>query len=200
MEGYAVDWVQTGEQGLTALMTHDYAVVLLDLGLPDMDGQQVLSKIRLKGLVLPVLVLTAREAVSDRVSNLDNGADDFMIKPFDLDELSARIRVSLRRAQGRAEDRVVCGSVTLVPSQKKVTLDGAEVPLTSREFTVLSALMGARGQVLSRAQLEEALYGWGAEVESNSLEVHVHNLRKKLGKTCIETVHGLGYKAGPVTA
>lgn len=195
-EEYAVDWVQSAEEALTSILTHTYAVILLDLGLPDMDGQVLLAKLRAKGLAVPILVITAKDSISDRVLNLDNGADDFIIKPFDLEELTARIRVSLRRAQGRAEDVITMGDVSLYPGQKKVLLLDREVSVTGREFMVLSALMGAKGQILSRAQIEEALYGWGEEVESNSLEVHVHNLRKKLGKKCIETAHGLGYRMG----
>lgn len=193
-EEYAVDWVQTAEEALTSVRTHTYSAILLDLGLPDMDGQLLLTKLRSKGVTVPILVITARDSLSDRVVNLDNGADDFIIKPYDLEEVTARIRVSLRRAQGRAEDHIKLGDITLFPKQKRVLLQEQEIPLTGREFMVLSALMAAKGQILSRAQIEEALYGWGEEVESNSLEVHVHNLRKKLGKKCIETVHGLGYK------
>ncbi len=193
-EEYAVDWVQTAEEALTSIRTHTYSAILLDLGLPDMDGQVLLTKLRSKGITVPILIITARDSLSDRVLNLDNGADDFIIKPYDLEEVTARLRVSLRRAQGRAEDQIKVGEITLYPRQKRVLLLEQEVPLTGREFMVLSALMGAKGQILSRAQIEEALYGWGEEVESNSLEVHVHNLRKKLGKKCIETVHGLGYR------
>lgn len=195
-EEYAVDWVQTAEAALTSVRTHSYSAILLDLGLPDMDGQVLLTRLRSKGMAMPILVITARDSIPDRVLNLDNGADDFIIKPYDLEELTARIRVSLRRAQGRAEDVIKMGEVSLYPGQKKVMLQDQEVSVTGREFMVLSALMGAKGQILSRAQIEEALYGWGEEVESNSLEVHIHNLRKKLGKKCIETAHGLGYRIG----
>lgn len=195
-EEYAVDWVQSAEEALISIRNHAYSAILLDLGLPDMDGQMLLTKLRSKGIGVPILVITARDSIPDRVLNLDNGADDFIIKPYDLEELTARIRVSLRRAQGRAEDVIKMGDVSLYPGQKRVMLLDKEVAVTGREFMVLSALMGAKGQILSRAQIEEALYGWGEEVESNSLEVHVHNLRKKLGKKCIETAHGLGYRMG----
>lgn len=193
-EEYAVDWVQTAEEAMTSILTHTYSAILLDLGLPDIDGQILLTKLRAKGVDAPILVITARDSIPDRIINLDNGADDFIIKPYDLEELTARIRVSLRRAQGRAEDVIKMGEIALYPGQKRVMLLDQEVPVTGREFMVLSALMGAKGQILSRAQIEEALYGWGEEVESNSLEVHIHNLRKKLGKKCIETAHGLGYR------
>lgn len=195
-EEYAVDWVQSAEEAMISVRTHAYSAILLDLGLPDMDGQMLLTKLRSKGVGVPILVITARDSIPDRVLNLDNGADDFIIKPYDLEELTARIRVSLRRAQGRAEDVIKTGDLSLYPGQKRVMLLDKEVAVTGREFMVLSALMGAKGQILSRAQIEEALYGWGEEVESNSLEVHIHNLRKKLGKKCIETAHGLGYRIG----
>lgn len=195
-EGYTVDWVQDGEMALTALKTHDYDTALLDLGLPDMDGHQVLKRIRTGGHDLPVLVITARGDISERIVNLDSGADDFIVKPFDLHELAARIRVGLRRAQGRSEERLEHGNLVLIPSKQLVLQNGHGVPLTGREYKVLLALMSSPGQVLSRDQIEQAIYGWGEEVESNSLEVHIHHLRKKLGKALIETVHGLGYRMG----
>ena len=195
-EGYAVDWVTNGSDALLSVRTHDYATILLDLGLPDMDGQEVLAKIRRAGVSTPILVLTAREAVSDRIYNLDSGADDFIVKPFDLNEVCARIRVAIRRAQGRSEEQLQVGSVYLVPSRKIAIVNDKEISLTSKEYMIIYALMSSNGQVFSRSQLEEAMYGWGEEVDSNSIEVHIHNLRKKLGKKIIETVHGVGYKTG----
>lgn len=195
-EGYAVDWVCTGAEGLLSVRTHSYSTILLDLGLPDMDGQAVLNRIRSNGVLTPVLVITAREAIADRVEHLDRGADDFIIKPFDLHEVCARIRVAIRRAQGRAEERLQVGEVCLLPSRRIALLKDREVSLTGREYMVLYTLMSGIGRVFNRAQLEEALYGWGEEVDSNSIEVHVHNLRKKLGKKIIETVHGMGYRTG----
>ena len=195
-EGYAVDWVTTGSDALLSVRTHEYATILLDLGLPDMDGHEVLGKIRRSGITTPILILTAREAVSDRIYNLDSGADDFIIKPFDLHEVCARIRVAIRRAQGRAEECFQVGAVSLLPSRRMALVNEIEISLTRREYMILYTLMSGEGKVFSRSQLEEALYGWGEEVESNSIEVHVHNLRKKLGKKIIETVHGIGYKTG----
>lgn len=195
-EGYAVDWVVNGADALLSVRTHQYGTILLDLGLPDMDGQEVLAKIRRTGVSTPVLVLTAREAVSDRIYNLDSGADDFIIKPFDLHEVCARIRVAVRRAQGRAEERLQVGDVFLVPSRRIAVVHEKDIPLTSKEYMILNTLMSSSGQVFNRGQLEEALYGWGEEIDSNSIEVHIHNLRKKLGKKIIETVHGVGYRTG----
>lgn len=195
-EGFTVDWVESGELGITALKTHDYDSVLLDLGLPGQDGHEILKKIRAQGNRIPILILTARGDVSERIVNLDGGADDFIVKPFDLNELAARIRVGLRRAQGRVEESIQHGALRVVPSQQAVTLQGQPVQLTGREYKVLMALMASPNQVLSRSQIEEAIYGWGEEIESNSLEVHIHHLRKKLGKTSIQTVHGLGYRMG----
>lgn len=197
-ENYSVDWIDNGSHALTAIKTHDYHAIVLDLGLPDMDGQELLQRFRRQGVNCPILIITARDAVSDRILNLDNGADDFLVKPFDLDELAARLRVSIRRTQGRAEEQIQVGAITLTPSRKAVTLDGQSVSVTGREFAVLHALMGAKGQVLNRDQLEQTIYGWGEEVESNSLEVHIHHLRRKLGKGSIETIHGLGYRIGRV--
>jgi DNA-binding response OmpR family regulator len=181
LDGYAVDWLQRGDQAAAALATHDYHCVLLDRGLPGLDGDAVLAALRGRGALVPVIVVTARDTLADRVQGLDLGADDYLVKPFDLEELSARIRALLRREarQGTAA--------------KRVTLDGHAVQLTAREFAVLRALMRRPGQILSRAQLEEALYGWGEEVESNTIEVHIYNLRRKLGSGFITTVRNQGY-------
>lgn len=195
-EGMTVDWVTEGGQTLTAIQTHHYAVLLLDLGLPDMDGHELLKRVRAKGLNLPVLIITARGDLSDRLANLDAGADDFIIKPFDLHELAARVRVCTRRALGRSENTLSHGALVLFPERQSVTLHGERIQLTNREFKILQALMQSSTEVVSKDRLEQATYGWGEEVGSNSLEVHIHHLRKKLGRFAIETVHGLGYRMG----
>lgn len=197
-EGYTVDWIENGALAIGALETHTYDCLVLDLGLPGMEGYDVLQYARKNGHNMPVLIITAREEIAERVRHLDGGADDFIIKPFDLSELAARIRVSCRRSQGRAEDTVSHGKLTMYPSRKLVEYDGREIALTAKEYKVLMTLFNNNGQVLSRGQLEEAIYGWGEEVESNSLEVHIHHLRKKLAKPVIETVHGIGYRLGQV--
>jgi DNA-binding response OmpR family regulator len=193
LEGYVVDWVQDGAAAEAALLAEAYALVLLDLGLPRKDGFAVLEGLRKRKNRVPVLILTARDAVTDRVKGLDLGADDYLVKPFSLDELSARIRAVMRRHAGRAEPLISFGGLTLDPSARKVTCRGRQVALSAREFSLLEALLDRPGKALSRAQLEERLYGWGEEVSSNSIEVHVHNLRKKLGEDAIRTVRGVGY-------
>ena len=193
-QGIAVDWVQDGLAARSALSTETFDLVLLDLGLPKMDGLQVLKWLRGTGSKAPVLILTARDSVNDRIRGLDAGADDYILKPFDLDELAARVRAVLRRQSGRAENLVEHLGVTLDPSSHEVTRDGEPVGLSHREFALLEALLERPGQVLSRAQLEERLYGWGEEVESNAVEVHIHNLRKKLGAEYIQNVRGVGYR------
>ena len=196
LDGYAVDWVRRGDQADTALRMHDYQCLLLDRGLPGMTGEAVLEALRGRRVGLPVIVITARDTLADRVEGLDLGADDYLVKPFDLEELSARIRAALRREARAPSPTLQHGNVELDPAAKRVTLDGQPVQLTAREFNVLHALMRRSGQVLSRAQLEEALYGWGEEVESNAIEVHVYNLRKKLGAKLIVTVRNQGYGLG----
>ena len=191
--GYAVDWVQDGHSGRTALRGHGYEALLLDLGLPDGDGMQLIAELRDAGESLPILVLSARDLIRDRVHGLDLGADDYLVKPFDLDELVARIRVAVRRRAGRPQPGITIGELCIDPVGRSVQLDGRAVALSSREYDVLLALAEGRGRVQSREQLEEALYGWGEEVESNALEVHVHHLRRKLGAGVIETVRGAGY-------
>jgi two-component system, OmpR family, response regulator len=192
-EDFVVDWVQDGCAAELALACEVYAAVLLDLGLPRKDGFAVLEGLRRRKNRVPVLILTARDAVADRVRGLNEGADDYLVKPFDLNELAARIRAVLRRQAGRAEPRVTFGELTLDPSARKVTHRGKEVPVSAREFALLEALMHRPGVALSRAKLEEHIYGWGEEVASNSVEVHIHNLRKKLGDATIRTVRGAGY-------
>jgi two-component system response regulator QseB len=168
-------------------------MVLLDLGLPRKDGFALLEEMRRRTNRVPVLVITARDTIADRVRGLDTGADDYLVKPFDLDELGARIRAVLRRQAGRAEPLVSRGALTLNPATHKVTHRGRDVPVSAREFALLSALLERPGATLSRSQLEERLYGWDEEVASNSVEVHIHNLRKKLGDSTIRTVRGAGY-------
>jgi two-component system response regulator QseB len=192
-QGWAADWVRDGELAEEALRGEPYDLVLLDLGLPKKGGLEVLGGLRRRGSPVPVLILTAQDAVGDRVAGLDAGADDYLVKPFDLDELSARIRALHRRAGGRAEPKLGVGGLTLDPAGHDVRLDGAAVALSAREFALLQALLERPGRPLSRAQLEERLYGWGEEVESNAVEVHVHALRKKLGAHWIRTLRGVGY-------
>ncbi len=192
-DGHAVDWVQDGEAADAALASEPYDVVLLDLGLPRKGGLDVLRTLRRRGTKVPVLILTAQDAVTDRVAGLDAGADDYLVKPFDLDELAARIRALHRRSSGRAEPLIEHGRLALDPAAHEVRLDGAPVVLSAREFAVLHALLEHPGRPLSRVQLEERLYGWGEEVESNAVEVHVHSLRRKLGAEWIKTLRGVGY-------
>jgi two-component system response regulator QseB len=174
-----------------------FELLLLDLGLPGREGLALLKAQREKGLTLPVLIITARDAVSDRVQGLDAGADDYLIKPFDLDELAARIRALLRRRAGRSAAGLEHLGVRLDPAAHQVSRDGVDVALSPREFALLQLLMERPGSILSRAQLEERLYGWGEEVESNAVEVHIHGLRKKLGADFILTVRGVGYRVRP---
>lgn len=193
LAGYTVDWVQDGQAATLALANGVYDLVLLDLGLPRKDGIAVLNEQRAKGNAVPMLVLTARDTVSDRVKGLDSGADDYLVKPFDLDELIARVRALLRRRSGRADPVIRHGQVQLDPAARRVELDGKPVNLSPREFTLLHALLEQPGVVLSREQLEERLYGWDEEVSSNAIEVHLHNLRRKLGSNLIRNVRGVGY-------
>ena len=192
--GYAVDWVRDGESAETALITHDYAAVLLDLGLPKRDGMSVLPRLRRRGYTNAILILTARDAIPDRVLGLDAGADDFIVKPFDLDELAARIRAGVRRSKGRAHGKIQRGFLIVEPGTHSVSIRDEVVDLTAREFSLLLTLLEQKGRILTRSQLEEALYAWGEEIESNAVEVHIHHLRKKLGKELIKTVHGFGYR------
>ncbi|HXX09993.1 MAG TPA: response regulator [Burkholderiales bacterium] len=192
-EGFTVDWVRAAEAGDAALKAEAYALLLLDLGLPRKSGLDWLGELRRRGERLPVLILTARDAVADRVSGLDSGADDYLVKPFDLDELSARVRALLRRQAGRAEPTLRHGELTLNPATHEATYKGEPIALSAREFALLAALLERPGAILSRAQLEQRLYGWGEEVESNAVEVHIHNLRKKLGAGFIRNLRGLGY-------
>jgi len=192
-DGATVDWVRDGDEADTALKTGTWSLVLLDLGLPEKSGLDVLRDLRRRGDTVPVLILTARDAVADRVRGLDTGADDYLVKPFDLDELTARIRALLRRRAGRAQPLIVHRGLTLNPVTHEAAYEGKELSLSAREFGLLLTLLETPGAVLSRAKLEERLYGWGEEVESNAVEVHIHNLRRKLGRDFIRTVRGVGY-------
>ena len=192
-EGYAVDWVRDGEQADTALQAQDYDLLLLDLGLPRRDGMSVLRALRARKQRLPVLIATARDALAQRVAGLDAGADDYVLKPFELDELLARIRALLRRASGRAEPVYEHLGVSLNPATHEATVGGQPVTLSAREWAVLEPLLARPGLVLSRQQLEEKLYSWKDEVSSNAIEVYIHGLRKKLGSGLIQNVRGLGY-------
>ena len=192
-DGFVIDWVQDGKAAELALSNETYALLLLDLGLPKKDGLAVLKNLRTQRNPIPVLVLTARDAVTDRVKGLDAGADDYLVKPFDLDELAARIRALLRRQSGRIETELRCGDLTINPATHQVFLGAKEIALSAKEFAILHALIDRPGAVLSRVQLEQHLYGWDEEIESNAVEVHIHNLRKKLGSELIRNVRGVGY-------
>ena len=192
-EGYAVDWFQQGRNALEALKCEPFSVMVLDLGLPDMDGLDVLTEVRRSGS-LPVLILTARDAIDQRISGLDAGADDYVLKPFELQELLARLRVIRRRAAGRASQTICLGKLSIDEASHQVTWQGQAVELSRREFALLAELAHQPGQVLSRPRLESLLYGWGTELESNALEVHVHHLRKKLDRSLILTIRGIGYR------
>ena len=192
-DGFAVDWVRDGVQAEAALATGVHEMVLLDLGLPRRDGLSILRSMRARADETPVIVLTARDAVSDRVAGLDAGADDYVVKPFDLEEVGARVRALARRRAGRARSRVKVGPLTLDPATHEVTWRGRRADLSGREYALLAALAERPGAILSRAQLEERLYGWNEEIGSNAIEVYVHGLRRKLDPGFIRNVRGLGY-------
>ena len=194
--GFQVDWVRDGHAAERELLAEPYAAAVLDLGLPLKDGLDVLAEVRGRGLTTPVLVLTARDAVPDRVRGLDLGADDYVVKPIDLDELAARLRALVRRSHGQPQEMLQSGDVALDPAARAVTQGGERVTLSTREFDLLHALMLNAGRVLSREQIEQRLYSWGEEVDSNAVEVHVHHLRRKLGAALITTVRGVGYTLG----
>lgn len=191
--GFQVDWVRDGDAAQRELRTQSYAAAVLDLGLPRVDGLDVLARARRAGVTAPVLILTARDAISQRIQGLDLGADDYVVKPVDLDELAARLRALVRRAHGQPQQRMQVGEVVLDPAARTVLRAGTPVVLATREFDLLHALMLNAGRVMSREQLEQHLYSWGQEVDSNAVEVHVHHLRRKLGNGLIQTVRGLGY-------
>ncbi|MDR3371793.1 response regulator transcription factor [Rhodoferax sp.] len=191
--GITIDWVRDGELGLQCARSEPFDAVVLDLGLPKRDGMQVLRDLRGGGHLMPILVVTARDALSDRVAGLDAGANDYILKPFEMDELAARLRSAIRSRSGRADPVLRSGDVVLHPDTKMVTKNGTAVSLSAREFALLELLMRRPGMPMSRAQLEERLLGWGEEVASNALEVNIHNLRRKLGMGCILNIRGVGY-------
>jgi len=193
MEGYAVDWLTNGKQADEALKLNSYELIVLDLNLPDMQGMDILRALRGRKDETPVMVLTARDTVADRVLGLDSGADDFVIKPFELDEVCARLRALARRSEGRSVPTIEYKGVVLDPAAHQVTFHGEKVDLSQKEFEILNFLLGNIGKVISKPRLEESLYSWNADVESNTVEVHIHHLRKKLDPALIRTVRGVGY-------
>ncbi len=197
--GYAVDWIQQGADLALAMRNHLYECVLLDLGLPDISGETLLKSIRLRDPGISVIVMTARGGVQDRITLLDIGADDYMVKPVDLDELTARVRAVQRRRQSASEGgaELEHGALRLYPSRRVATWRGETVALTNKEYWVLETFLRKKNQLLTRSQLEEALYGWGEEIGSNAVEVYIHYLRRKLGAGLIQTVRGMGYQLGP---
>ncbi len=191
--GYNAEWLRDGVQARTALTSEQYAAVVLDLGLPRLDGISLLREMRAAGNVTPVLVLTARDTTLDKIKGLDSGADDYLIKPVDLDELNARLRALIRRSSGQATPLLQVGDLELDPAARRARLAGQALDLPAKEFAVLEILMRNAGRIVSRGQLEAALYGWDEGVESNAVEVHIHHLRRKLGAATIRTQRGLGY-------
>lgn len=191
--GFTVDWLADGQAADQALQGESFDLVVLDLGLPRLSGMDLLKQARQRGDDLPILILTARDAIGDKVAGLDAGADDYLVKPIDLDELSARIRALSRRRAGRAAPLLSHGQLTMDPATYRVTLAGQPVDLSSREFSLLQLLLENAGRVLTRSQLEQSLYGWQGEPDSNVLDVHIHHLRKKLGSDLIRNLRGVGY-------
>ncbi|MBS1138724.1 MAG: Response regulator receiver:Transcriptional regulatory protein, C-terminal [Proteobacteria bacterium] len=191
--GFAVDWLRDGNSADQALQNESFDFVVLDLGLPRLSGMEVLNRARGRAQTMPILILTARDATGDKVSGLDAGADDYLVKPIDLDELTARIRALTRRSAGRAAPLLTHGELSIDLAAHRVTLAGQDIELSSREFSLLQQLLENAGRVLTRTQLEQSLYGWRDEPDSNALEVHIHHLRKKLGSELIRTLRGVGY-------
>ncbi len=193
--GYTVDWVKDGRSAHRVLTTphEDFDVIVLDLGLPKMSGLDLLKSVRERHVAIPVVILTARESVEDRVKGLDAGADDYLTKPFDLDELCARMRALQRRSKARTNPVIAHGDIELDPASHTVSQAGKDVPISRREFALLQKLLENTGRVISREQLNQTLYGWGENIDSNALEVHIHNLRKRFGTQLIRTIRGVGY-------
>lgn len=192
-EGYTVDHLINGREALAALQQESFDAVILDIGLPELDGFGVLSQARKKKVATPILLLTARDSVDDRIEGLDKGADDYLIKPFDVNELKARLRALIRRSAGRSNPLLTYGEIVLDPANLTVTYQGDQVSLARKEYALLKELIENRGRVLTRDRLEQSLYGWEEDVESNALEVHIHHLRKKFYNELIKTVRGVGY-------
>jgi two-component system response regulator QseB len=197
-EGYVVDWVRNGGAALAALSTSSFSALVLDLGLPDSDGLALLRRLRQGGRATPVVIVTARDRVSDRIGGLDAGADDYLIKPFDIDELGARLRAITRRADGCAESLLIAGEVVLDLRQRTVTRHGTAAALTAREYALVELLMRKAGCLVTRAEIEEELYGFDDHIASNAIEVHIHNLRRKLGPQFITNLKGRGYRVEPL--
>ncbi len=193
--GHTIDWVKDGKAANDALMTtfENFDIIVLDLGLPKMSGLEVLRRIRERNLNIPVVILTARDSVDDRVKGLDAGSDDYITKPFNLEELCARMRALQRRSKERAVPIITYGDIVLDPASHEVKRGGEHVPVSRREFALLQKLLDNAGRVISREQLNQTLYGWGENIDSNALEVHIHNLRKRFGTTTIRTIRGVGY-------
>ena len=191
--GYSVDWVQDGVAAESALAAEEFAAVVLDLGLPRRSGLEVLQALRQRGKQVPVMILTARDSVEDRIRGLDCGADDYLVKPFDMGELAARLRALVRRSAGTASAALQVGTLRIDPASCSATQNGQSLSLSAREFALLHALALNAGRVMSKAQLEQQMYAWGDEVESNTIEVFIHHLRRKLGADAIRTVRGVGY-------
>ncbi len=191
--GYTVDWVKDGQAALHALLTETFDMVVLDLGIPKRSGLDVLKTVRGKNINTPVVILTARETIEDRVKGLDAGADDYLVKPFDLNELCARIRALQRRSKQRAKPKLTHGDITIDLASHTVLLNDQVINISRREFALIQKLLENVGRVISRDQLSQTLYGWGDDVDSNALEVHIHNLRKKFGTKLIRTIRGVGY-------
>ena len=192
-EAYTVDWVKDGRQAILTLKVQAYDIILLDLGLPEIDGMGVLTVIRDAKIDTPVLIITARDEVKDRIAGLDSGADDYVVKPFELGEVFARMRVLIRRAQGKADNQLSVGNLTLDTAHKRVVMDNTAVDLTAKEYMLLTTFMLAPEKVMSKTKLEDSLYGWGGEVESNAIEFLIHSLRKKVGQERIKNIRGLGW-------
>lgn len=193
--GYIVEWLKDGETAKSVLKTDSFELIILDLSLPKLSGMRLLQTIRNDQNATPVIILTARDSIQDRIKGLDNGADDYLTKPFDLNELVARIRALIRRSQGRADTVLQYGNVTLDPAAHTVMVDQELINVPRREFALLQKLLENNGQVLSREQLMQSIYSWDEDVDSNALEVHIHNLRKKLNANYIRTIRGIGYMA-----
>jgi len=192
--GNAVDWFHDGASADHALRTQQYDMVLLDLGLPKLTGMEVLNNLRSRKVNTPVLILTARDAVADRITGLDSGADDYLVKPFSIDELEARMRALLRRNTDSRDTKLTCGDLTLDPAKKTLKLKAKDIPLSAREFQIIEVLMRRSGALVSRAEIENFLYGWNQEIDSNTVDVYIHKLRQKIGAKKIRTVRGLGFQ------